>query len=378
MQKKIFINARFLTQSITGVQRYAHELVKALDYLIENGKIDASLYEFELIAPRRGVQHELKLKNIPLRKVGLLSGHAWEQLELPFYSRRGLLFCPGNTAPVISLFSSQPTIVTIHSLSFLLFQEAYSTSFKMFYKMIVPLALRKGDAVITVSQSEKDAIIARYGPLQHRLHGIQNGGLGKEFLNNLQVQAAVDPAVKMPYVLYVGSLSKGKNLRGALNAVALVNRHHDVSLAVIGAGGRAFNKDELSLPEEIREKTVFKGQVDNTRELISLYKSALCLVFPSFYEASPLPPVEAMACGCPVVASGIPALRERCGEAALYADPNDPVDIADKILQILNNPILKEGLRQKGLNHYENYSWGKCAAETFTVIEKISMALLKA
>lgn len=370
---RIYINARFLTQSITGVQRYALELVKALDYLLETGEIDKSRFKFELLAPRWGIQHELKLKNIPLRRVGLLSGHAWEQLELPFYSRSGLLFCLGNTAPVMSLLSKQPTVVTIHSLSFLFFPEAYSTAFKVFYKQIIPLALRGGDAVITVSQSEKDYIISRYGPLQNRLHAIQNGAMDKEFLNNLQVPEAVIPEGNRPFVLYVGSLSKGKNLRGVLEAMALLNRNHDISLVVVGATGKSFNKDDFNLPEEITSKVFFKGQVDNTAELVSLYKSALCLVFPSFYEASPLPPVEAMACGCPAVVSAIPSLRERCGEAALYCNPHDPAEIAGRIEQLLIDETLRESLRQKGLGHAREISWAKCARETFTVLREVLM-----
>jgi len=233
------------------------------------------------------------------------------------------------------------------------------------------LALRNADAVITVSQAEKASMLNKYGSVQSRLYAIQNGAMGEEFLHSLQVSEAAASGMKKPFVLYVGSLSKGKNLRGVLEAVALLNRDHDISLVVVGASGKTFNKDDYKLSENITSKVVFKGQVDKTGELISLYKASLCLVFPSFYEASSLPPVEAMACGCPVVVSAIPALLERCGEAALYCDPNDPVDIADKIRLIMSDPQLREVMCLKGLERAQGFTWQKCAAETFEVIKGV-------
>ncbi|MDT3700869.1 MAG: glycosyltransferase family 1 protein [Thermincola sp.] len=370
-KQQIYINGRFLTQAVTGVQRYARELVRSLDNLLEAGEIDESRYNFKLLAPRWGIQDKLKLKNIPLRRVGRFTGHAWEQLELPLYSKGGLLFCLGNTAPVISLFSAQPTVVTIHSLAFLLFPEAYSTAFKAFYKQLVPLALRKGDAVITVSRSEKNVIISRYGSVQKRLYAIQNGAMDEDFLKSLKHTVETAPDIKQPFVLFIGSLSKGKNLGGVLQALTLLNKDHDVNLVVVGAAGKNFHSDEFNLPLEISDKVIFKGQVDTTGELVSLYKASLCLVFPSFYESSGLPPLEAMACGCPVVVSKIPSLHERCGDAALYCNPANPADIAAKIKLIISDPRLRETLRSKGLERAKRFTWQKCARETFAVIKGV-------
>src|SRR4051794_13813529 len=97
---KIYINARFLTQTTTGVQRYAHEFVKALDALLEEGEIDRSAYQFILLSPKQ-VLYEPNLRHISLKKVGFASGHFWEQLLLPFFTRGGLLVNLCNTGPMI-------------------------------------------------------------------------------------------------------------------------------------------------------------------------------------------------------------------------------------------------------------------------------------
>ena len=151
------INGRFLTQRITGVQRYARELVQALDAVLD-AKPEIKV---TVVSPRLS-EAPPAWRNIELRQVGYLRGHAWEQFELPWYSRGKTLFCPGNTAPVISLLSAQPVIVTVHDLSYRYFPEAYRPAFRLWYGLIIPLVLRRAASIITVSESERRAIIAHY------------------------------------------------------------------------------------------------------------------------------------------------------------------------------------------------------------------------
>lgn len=368
--KQIFINARFLSQHVTGVQRYATELVKALDSLIGSGEIDTKKFSFVMLASRNS-KHELNLKHIPLRKVGYLNGHSWEQLELPFYSHTGLLICPCNTAPVASLVSNQKTVVVVHDLSHLYFPEAYSFAFRILYKTVIPLVFIKADAVITVSESEKASILNYYDWSESKLYAIQNGALLNSYLHEKESISSGLSSTPGRFVLYVGSLSRRKNFQGVLQAIAYLSREDDVFLTVVGAEGKSFNCREFNIPSKIVNKVEFKGQVNNIYELIKLYKAASCLIFPSFHEASPLPPVEAMTCGCPVIASSIPALVERCGDAALYCNPYDSEDIAAKISLLINDPVLREELRYKGLERVKQFTWEKCARETFAIIEKV-------
>ena len=279
---------------------------------------------FQMLAPARGLRQKLVLKHIPLRCAGRLTGHLWEQIQLPRLCRGGLLFCPGNTAPLRSLRSRQPVVVTIHDLSYRYFPEAYSAPFKKFYGVIIPEIFRLAQAVITVSASEKRSILDHYPFVKKRLHAIQNGGLGRRYLaeaGRTSVERQLDP----PHLLYVGALNRRKNPQGVLQALEILRNDFDAKL---------------------------------------------CIVFPSFYEASPLPPIEAMACGCPVVASDIPSLRERCGAAALFCNADDSGDIAKKITALLKNNFLREELVQKGRKQAAQFSWENCARQTATIIRQ--------
>src|SRR5690606_9183748 len=104
------------------------------------------------------------------------------------------------------------------------------------------------------------------------------------------------------------------------------------------------------------------------RSLLFAYRSAQCFLFPSLYEASPLPPIEAMGCGCPVIAGDIPSLRERCGEAALYCDPRSVDDVVRAVETVLDTPELRHRLRDAGYEQARHYSWHHCSEMTLGAI----------
>jgi glycosyltransferase involved in cell wall biosynthesis len=172
-------------------------------------------------------------------------------------------------------------------------------------------------------------------------------------------------------VLWVGTLTERKNPQGAIDAIALVNKKMKLPLLMAGATYRGFNNAGLTIVDDSGEMVRFADRVDTFAELARLYSSAVCLLFPSFYEGFGLPALEAMAHGCPVVASGIPALREVCGSAALYCDPNDPSDIAKKISMVADDPQLRDKLRQNGHARVKEFTWEKCARQTFAILSSV-------
>ena len=355
---EVIINGRFLTQSVTGVQRYARELVQAIDAMLET----RPYLKVTVISPRLS-QPPPPWKNITLCQAGRLQGHAWEQLELPWLSRGRLLFCPGNTAPVASLLSSQHVIVTVHDLSYLYFPSAYGRAFRLWYSIVVPMVLRRAAAVITVSESERAAIGTHYPAALPRLHAIQNGGL----------PIGVDPPTDndksdRSYVLYVGSLSKRKNFPGVLESACRLARTRGYKFVFVGGSAGGIAESSLQIPDDVRAHLTFAGQVDDTKALMQFYRRAACLLFPSYYEASPLPPIEAMACGCPVIASDIPSLRERCGDAAIYCDPADIVSITAAVEKTMDDPDLRSTFMTLGYQRAAKYTWERCAAQTLDVI----------
>ena len=367
--KTIIINGRFLTQPITGVQRYGIELVHAIDELLSTDHEVVKGLKFRLLTPKI-VRHTPHLKCINLTPCGVSAGHFWEQFELPRFAHNGLLFCPGNTAPLYNFYRKN-VVVCVHSLAYHFQPEAYSKTFRMWYKFLMKLIFRHARRIITVSNSERNAMLSIFSNCQIPIEVVQNGGISREFHKKLQFTESTSFNPTKPYFLFVGSMSKVKNLENVISALTLLQtRFPDIKLYVVGAKSDSFSEISLSLPATAKNNIRFLGQVDDTQTLISLYRGASALVFPSFYEASPLPPLEAMSCGCPVIASDIPALRERCDDAAIYCDPANPHSIADCMNQILSSPVLRAQLQAKGRERAQQFSWQKCAIETITILRK--------
>ena len=366
-QQKLFINGRFLTQPITGVQRYARELVLALDEMLENQDEAVANLEIILLSPRETLD-DLSLRHIKHRKIGKFSGHLWEQLVLPFYARGGVLFCGGNTAPMLSLLSFTRVVTTVHDLSYLYFPDAYSRAFRALYRLLMPLILHFSNSVITVSKSERRSILKHYPNVEPRLHAIQNGGLAGRFLEQL-ADSNDTSAPEKPYFLYLGSLNRRKNPQGVIAAMTHLSEEWTHDLVIVGASSSSFQQGKFKIPDEVEGRVQFQGQINETERLIAFYKNADALLFPSFYEASPLPPIEAMACGCPVIAARIPSLEERCGDAALYCDPHASEDLAARIEQLMHQPGLRDTLSKAGLAHAAQYTWQICATKTMEIIQ---------
>ena len=363
---KVYINGRFLTQQMTGVQRYGHELVKSIDAEQEF----LQRFDVTVLVPARGAIFEPSYRNIEVRKVGHLRGHRWEQLELPRYCGDGLLFCPGNTAPILRLVLGGPTVVTLHSLSYMTVPEAYAPSFRLLYKALVPLILRLAGAVITVSASEAESIASLYPFVKPRLTAIQNGGFDVASASVVKEATPRNPG--FPYGLFVGSLSKGKNFPALLDAAVAAIRETGIGFVFVGGTQAALQRGAAEVPSDLRGKFLFAGQVNDSMELVRWYKGAEFLAFPSLYEASPFPPIEAMSCGCPVIASAIPSLRERCGTAALYCDPYSTADIASAMIRLVRDKQLRTELIDLGLKRAAEFSWKRCASETLRVLERVA------
>jgi len=368
---RLFINGRFLTQPITGVQRYAIEVVQQWDSWLRQGTLDRRRWEITLVAPRSGIVHDLGLHSIPLEMRGRLTGHAWEQFELPGLTKGGALFCPCNTAPFRSLREGNQTIVTVHDLSHRYFPGAYSWAFRTWYDMLMPAIFKRAARILTVAQCEKRAMLEHFPHADARIGVVQNGCLAPESALVLASESTPLP-IESPYLLYVGSLSRRKNVQGVIAASEVLFREFpNLKTVLVGGGTKVFNMREFPIPEEIRDRFLFRGQVNDAAEIFGLYRRAACFLFPSYYEASPLPPMEAMATGCPVVASAIPSHHERLGDAALYCDPDDASDIARKVASVLRDEGVASGLRSRGIKRASEFTWHRCALETLRAIDDV-------
>jgi glycosyltransferase involved in cell wall biosynthesis len=358
---QIFLNGRFLSQSITGVQRYALELVKALDILFDEVDPSSAKYKPTLIAPHN-VKEELQTKNIKLKKKGFLTGHSWEQLELPFYTRNGVLISICNAGPLLK----RRQIVTIHDASVFGFAKGYSWSFRLWHCLLTRGLVKTAEKIVTVSDFSRLELMKYCGISENKIHTIYEG---KEHI----IATRSDPTILVKhglkdrrYILAVSSVNPNKNFKSIVQAMEIID---DSGLDVVIAGGtnsKIFG--EASLPAS--EKIKYVGYVTDN-ELKALYQHAACFVYPSFYEGFGLPPLEAMACGCPVIVSNTSSLPEVCGDAALYCDPHDPSDIAEKIRLVIHDSNLREQMQIKVLKRSSIFSWERCAREIWSIIEGV-------
>jgi len=371
---RIYINGRFLQQPVTGVQRYARELLKAWDEMLAAGEIDSRAVEFRVLAPPGPIAPPV-LRHISLRQVGRLRGHLWDQLELPLRVRDGILFSPCNVHPLLSLFVC-PAVVTVHDLAWRLSPDAYTPTFRLAYRVLVPAALRRAAAVITVSEAEKRNIIKHFPVVADRIHAVHHGApaVADPFPNGVLSRQSTKFRLCTGgnISLWVGTLTRRKNPQGAIDAIALVNKELKLPLVMVGTNYRGFTDAGLTIPHASGEIIRFTDRLSTFAELAGLYRAAACLLFPSFYEGFGLPALEAMAHGCPVVASDIAALREVCGDAAVYCNPNEPSDIARKIRMVVEDSQLRELLRHRGFGRAREFSWKKCARQTLGILRKVA------
>jgi glycosyltransferase involved in cell wall biosynthesis len=350
------------------------EFVQALDGLLAEGCFPT--LSVDLVVPDRGeLVSQPRYEAIALSRQGRLTGHTWEQLELPSIVGRSALLCLGNVAPVALLLQGRPVFTMVHDLSFRYFPHAYSRRFRLLYGALIPLVLARSRLVFTVSESEKAAILRTYGDLiaPSRLLVAQNGTSRAEARPSESIAPGPPPlSARSRQCLYVGSLTARKNAAGLLEAAVVLARKNGLDWVFVGGTGASFDQIGLRVPEDVRDRIAFLGQVNDPKQLDVLYRRASVFVFPSFYEASPLPPLEAMSGGCPVVAADIPSLRERCGDAALYCDPHDVASIVAQVRLLLDEPATWREFQSRGLLQATRFSW---RSQVQTVVEAIAASV---
>lgn len=338
--KTIFVNGRYTSQARTGMQYYAHEVA---------GRLTGSIEIVRPSSPLRGIR-----------------GHLWEQCVLVAKCRNGLLWSPNNTGPL----AARRHVCTIHDLFPLDHPEWFSEGFSRWYEWLLPKLAARVAHVIAISEYTKSRLIDRLRIHPSRITVVHNG-VDRRFrppaAEEIQ-RARVD--LKIPFerfVLVVGSIEPRKNVAGMLRAWPQISAAEpELGLVIAGARGRnkVFAQAQF---DEVPPNVHFTGYVPH--ELVpALYGAAVALVYPSLCEGFGLPPLEAMACGAPVICSMNSALPEVVGDAAIGIDPLDPKSIASAVIRVVRSASLQERLRLQGIQQAARFSWERCATETTRVL----------
>jgi glycosyltransferase involved in cell wall biosynthesis/GT2 family glycosyltransferase len=360
MNTKVAINGRFLTQRVTGVQRYARSIIAEMDRLS-----DASS-PVVLTPPGADISF---LRAMEVRANGPVGGHAWEQFVLPAISRGQRLLNLCNTAPVAKM----DQIVCIHDANIFTAPQSYRSSFRMMYGALQPALAARSARITTVSHAAARQL-ARYLPLDTGAIAVLPNG-HEHALNwnpcnsTIATRLWPDPTSRRSYVLALGSNARHKNL-ALLTSIAAELDDLDLDIVVVGESHAVFNSQVLSITPNVR----MAGRASDD-DLAYLLEGAVCLAFPSLTEGFGLPIVEAMARRCPVVSSNAASMPEVCGSAAVLVSPTDRTAWVAAIRQLLVSSQMRDDLIERASEHVKEFSWQATAAGYQELLDQPKAAL---
>ncbi len=350
------INGRFYGQPVTGVQRYGREIVRALEPLLTGRGATA------LLALPRGTAPPPSGPAVAATGPSRVPGHVWEQSVLPLTGTAPLLnLC--NTAPV----ARRRQVVCLHDANVLTQPGSYSRGFRLFYRTLHPLLARRAAVIATVSHASADDLARHLGLERSRIAVLPNG---HEHALRWWVDDTVMTRVpaRRPFVLLLGSRARHKNI-GLMLRLAPALDDLGIDLVITGGSAAIFAAEEA--PQPAMPNVHLLGKVSDG-ELAALLARALCLAFPSWTEGFGLPIVEAMARGCPVVASNRASMPEVCGNAALMAAPDDPQAWRDAVAALHGSPALRADLAGRGAEQARRFSWADSAAGYLDLLERLA------
>ncbi|MCM3502802.1 glycosyltransferase family 4 protein [Microbacterium sp. P26] len=347
------VNARFLTQGTTGIQRFATEITRELLRIRD---------DLTLAVPP-GDLDDAGLDRSRIQTVGRFTGHAWEQIDLPRFARRRgeLLLNLTSTGPMWH----RPQISTLHDITWIRHPESFSRRFRALYSVVIPRVVAHSERMITVSEFSRGEISRRFGVPTDHFAVVPNSA------QNILALASTPPATSSnrPYLLAVSSPNRHKNVARMLDAFAIFARTHpEVELRVVGSQTNSFARQQFDTSDA---RVRFLGRVDDA-ELAALYRGALAFVFPSLYEGFGIPPIEAQMCGCPVIAARAASLPEVLGDSALYVDPLDVDDIAAAMSRVADDEGVRARLIAAGELNARRFSWRESAEKVSDLLDEHS------
>ncbi|MCK5415988.1 glycosyltransferase family 4 protein [Candidatus Parcubacteria bacterium] len=373
--KIIGIDARLYGEDVgRGIGRYIKEIVDSI--ILKDKK---NVYIIFLSGDN---YNNFNINNPHIRKVLVKS--RWyslcEQFEMPYLIKKhkiDLMHFPHFNVP---LFCTVPFIVTIHDLILTKFPTLRASTLhpilykiKDFaYKILIKNTIKKSEKILTVSQFTKDDIIEQFNSSEKKIT-ITYEGVSKQ----INPQKIDDKKVLLrynlhkPYLLYVGSAYPHKNLEILVEVFNEINKNNkNLDLVIVGKDDYFF-KCLKNLAYKFENKNIkFPGFIPDT-ELASFYHNAKAYIFPSLYEGFGLPPLEAMYYACPVLSSNRSCLPEILGDAAVYFNPKNKKEIQEKIIEILDNKVLRDSQIKKGHKQIKKYNWDNCVNQTLEEYNKV-------
>jgi len=300
----------------------------------------------------------------------------WEQLYLPLKLHRHKIDVYHGPNYVLPYFTNIKTVLTMYDMISFLPDNWYKPLARARVQKLITISSKKANKIITGSENSKRDIIKILGVPEKKVRVIYIGidDMYKS-INNRHRMDSVKTRYNIAgrFILHVGSLNPRKNIPRLIEAYSRLPQDILREYQLVIAGKRSWGADEIFTKVKqlrLEDKVVFTGFVEDN-DLHLLMSAASLLVFSSLYEGFGIPPLEAMACGVPVVASNTSSIPEVVGDAALLLNPYNVEEIADAMYRALTDEQLRNELRQKGFERVNQFSWEKAAKETLVVYNEV-------
>jgi glycosyltransferase involved in cell wall biosynthesis len=344
---RIALDGMPLASPLTGVGHYTAELARNL-------AVVAPSDSFTFILP------------------GGLLKRRWWSLGLPLHLLRNSFDLFHGTNYEIPFWSRRPTVVTIHDLSILSQSEVHEQRLVRRARKRLPWMAKRASRIITPSHSVKTEVCEAFGIQPDKVavtpeapRSVFKRREDRELLRRLGIEG--------DFILFVGTIEPRKNLRRLVEAFDQMLRNTSLSPTLVIAGGQGWMMDDfVSFIKRtgVEDRVRLTGYLGD-EELCGLYSTCAAFIYPSLYEGFGLPPLEAMACGAPVITSRTPALVETVGSAARLVDPKNVDDIAQAMAEMLSDKKAREHYAELGTAHVKKYSWEQTALKTLEVYREL-------
>lgn len=364
---KIGIDARLYGTKHGGLGRYSENLIKYLE------KIDSINQYFIFLQKSNFDDYQPQNKNFRKVLADFKVYSFKEQLLFPFLLKKYKLDLVHFTHFNAPIFYVGKFIVTIHDLIISHYADSRATTLNpiiykikvLFYRLTVRIVAKRSAKIITVSEYTKKDIIKLLHTDSAKIVVTYEGVDLPQESHIDCAKLKSDLGIKKDFLLYVGSAYPHKNLEKLVLAFEDVTaQNKNLQLVLVGQKNYFYNRLEKSIKDKKLSNDILLTDYLSDDELACLYKTAKLYIFPSLIEGFGLPPLEAQSYGLPVLSSSATCLPEILGDSVLYFDPNNTTELAQLIINTINNQDILADLKIKGLDNLKRYSWGKCALET--------------
>lgn len=353
----------------TGVERYATELIKNLALL--DHKNEYILY-FRT-KPQEWFYHlppNFKLKVIPFPKF-------WTQTRLTLELMLNPVDLFFMTIQALPFFHPKNSVITVHDIAYEYYPKAFAPFMLFYLKLTTRWGVWRAKKIITVSESTKRDVVRTYGVNPKKIQTVHLG-LPQDYkpLSYEQSQKVLDKynLSFKKYILFISTLQPRKNIINLIDAYLKLRKENRIEEKLVIGGGKGWLWEPiLKKIESAAGQGVVYLEYVPYEDLAGLYSGAELVTLPSIYEGFGLPPLEAMACGTPVVVSNVSSLPEVVGDAGELVDPNSVDSIARGLLKVLSDKELQKLMSQKGLEQAKKFNWEKTGRETLAVIESFNI-----